>query len=793
MNITPRCYKPRIVVTGLGMVTALGNTVAKTWQKVTEGCQGVGQITAWDTQSYPIKIAAQIKNDVAALLQTQQVTVRDRCHQLALLATQEAVADARLNKAKFAREKYGVAVGTSLAGMVSMQNYDQDWVAKQKGKITALYDQPMHVCADLIAKEFDFAGPRVVVSTACTASTIAIAQAMMLLRAGQVDCMLVCGCDPLAYFSFCGFTSMRNVAAQPCSPFSEQTGLSLGEGAGVLVLEQLSSAQQRNATIYAELIDCALTSDAYHPTSPEPTGKNQRRLILTALSRSQVAIEEVDYINAHGTGTQGNDAIESMAIAEVVANKNNTIAVSSIKGALGHTLGAAGAIEAVLTIKAIAEGSVPPTANFVSNRAHCQLNYTPNKAVPKDINIAITENFAFGGNNAAVVLGNYRRHNIRSILNMDKRVVITGIGMTTPLGHESQQVFDHINRGVTAIDQYISSEGGHYLTALLGDFSRACAINTDIRRADRLSQMIVVASALAAKDARLKINRHNADRIGIVVGTMSGHASTNLQFHREILSVGPAKVNPILFPNTVLNAGAGLASINLQAKGCNVALSQGQASGLCALTCAYELIKDDMADVVIAGGADEINDYLLSCYAAAGLIRTSNKSGRKLMTDKIILGEGAGFVVLESHSSAQQRNASIYGELLGYNQNGDTSVKVNNDHVQQLIRHCIENASSKARKPLTEINEIVLANHHYQQHYRAEQKVISQLFVDKTLNTYRMNDYFGVSAATNVIGLGLLLTANKAVPAKPTKNYLINSASIGGANISVIVANNFSQ
>jgi len=763
----------RIAVTGLCAITALGVHQENAWSILCKGKNGFSEVPYWDTSLYKTKIAGVAKFfEPSQYFNRHELNRLDFAHQLAIVAAKMALQDANISP-DINLHKAGIFIGTSLSGMISGQKYHRALINEHKmspaHKAKLICNYPMHVILDKLTEYIGFLGPRSLISTACTASTIAIAHAIEALKLNQADIILAGGVDPLCELSFAGFSSMQNMSADPCAPFSTPSGLSLGEGAGMLILEKMENAQLRGAKIYAELIGYGLTADAYHLTSPDSSGQGQKNLILNSLQQcvGNVTLNQVDYINAHGTGTLGNDHIESKGIQLAFKEKAKSIYVSSLKGAIGHTLGAAGAIEAVYTTLAVYHQKIPPTANFKLPRAGCELNQVVHKAKSTPINIALTQNFAFGGNNAAIVIKRYQKtknilHNSHENVDTNKtqeRVVITGIGVISPIGM-NKQVF-----------QKNCVNGNFSISGVIPSFNPKHYSQADFRRVDRIGALTICASEMALLDANIDFALRSSHKTGIIIGTDCGPLESTRKFHEPIAVGIPSKVNPLLFPNTVLNAGAGLASIYLKLKGPNAVLNIGQASGLRAITYAYDLIKSGVSNSIITGGVDELSEFKIK---AIKMIKSLKN---------YFVGEGACFFVLESLSSALNRNASIYGEMLGHQCNADKSNYRGWDRTGESLTRCMLGALENAKLDISSIDTIGLSAIPDMNHQRIECKAIKKLTKKTELPCLKeISSIVGYSAATSPMSLAKIIFDN---PMNKCK-VLLNSVSLGGTNVSSV-------
>ncbi len=764
--------KRRCAITGIGAVTALGSDVASSWHGLVEGKTGIKSISAWEPGRYPTSFAGDADHfDPSAHFDRRDARRLDRCHQMELVAAREAVADAAFGS-DVAKQSVGVILGSSLGGMNAWLAFQNEY-ARHGRKRRAIYlrDHFLHRCIDLVSQEFGFLGPRSIFSTACTASTVALAHGLELIRSGGATTLLVGGVDPLSEFSFAGFSAMRNVSASPCAPFSEPIGLNTGEGAAFLVFEEMAQAKARGAKIYAEFLGYGLSSDAYHPTAPDPVGKSQKRALEEALEMAGASSHEIDYVNAHGTGTVTNDAIESRLLTSVFGDRIAEIPVSSLKGALGHTLGAAGAVEALFTVKAISESTLPPTANFVGARTGCTLDYIP-QSRPHPIGVAVSQNFAFGGNNAALVFGSLLRQPAILAAAPEKnteprRVVITGVGPLSPIGCGNDEFLQGIVEGKSGI---VETPDDDALTPAYGapiqDFDPNRHARFQARRMDRMGQLIVCSAMLAAKDCGLKIGKKNAHRVGIVGGTAYGPVSSCFDFNQYLVDDQPAKANPGLFPNTVFNAGVGLASIQLRVRGCNLIICNGQSAGLDAISFAAQQIRAGNADLIFAGGVDEyetavrrIVGGIARCHPGLGVNSVDNGASRPFAADATmpLMGEGAAFFAVEDLDHALERGAHIYAELAADHSYADENHHLGWDTSGASMARGMKDVLRRGRIAADQVDLVVAAAFAHPDHDRIEATALNQVFGEGGVPVMAPASRLGFSGATGTLGLSAAL------------------------------------
>jgi len=402
----------RVVVTGLGMIAPTGLDVASAWQAALSGRSPIRQITRFDTEHLPVRIAGEVTGfDAGELLGVKTARQTSRFVQFACAAADEALRDAGYDRAGHC-ERCGCVLGVAIGGLGEIE--ESACLLKDRGASKVLphtlpYAIP-NMAAGFVSMRHELFGPNVAPATACASGTHAIGEAAMHIKRGDADMMLAGGVEaaicPLSIASFAKMRALsrRNDEPQLASrPFdADRDGFVMGEGSGQLVLEEYEHARRRGAQIYAELVGYGLSADAYHITTPAPEGRGLAACIRAALAEGEINADEVDHINAHGTSTPTNDKLESEAIENVFGESARSISVCSTKGVTGHCLGAAGGIEAVYTVLAIQQGVIPPTANHETPDPDCPLDYTPGQPRERTVRVALSDSSGFGGQNGCL-------------------------------------------------------------------------------------------------------------------------------------------------------------------------------------------------------------------------------------------------------------------------------------------------------------------------------------------------------------------------------------------------------
>jgi 3-oxoacyl-[acyl-carrier-protein] synthase II len=402
--------RPRVVVTGIGVVTSIGIGVEPFWRAVLAGQSGIGPVESFDTSRYAVRLGGEVKAfDARAYLRRLPVAGMARASHMAIAATRLALGDANLPLEQLDPDTAGVSMGTTSGEPSIIERFDDLELSGGRDRIGAEFvDQyPCHVIAAHVASEFGFNGPNLVIPTACAAGNYALAHALDTIRSGGADLMIAGGSDSFSRITYTGFARLAAIAPERCQPFDRhRKGMIPGEGSAVLVLERMQRATARGARIYAELAGYGLTCDAHHMTAPQ--GDGATRAMMLALADAGVKPSEVSYISAHGTGTAVNDRIETLAVKHAFGDAAYGVPISSIKSMLGHTMGAASAIEAASCALAVHDDAVPPTIHYESPDPECDLDYVPNISRRQKVDVAMNNAYAFGGNNASVIFRKWR-------------------------------------------------------------------------------------------------------------------------------------------------------------------------------------------------------------------------------------------------------------------------------------------------------------------------------------------------------------------------------------------------
>ena len=589
----------RLVVTGTGVVSALGPDVATMWENLLAGVRGMAPLTLFDASAYKSTLGAEVKG-----LQDVQRDIWSRTAEMGVLAAREACAAGNLSDARTRGLRVGLVVGSTTGGMFETETLLAVLANPKERETTKdeawrkLLSNPISSTTHWIDAELGPFSRTRTLSSACSSGANAIIVAASWLLLDLVDIVLAGGADGLCRLTQAGFGALSACDPDLCKPFDVgRKGLNLGEGAGFVVLERASTAASRGVSILSELVGWAVGSEAHHITNPEGTGRTPARLLARALERAGLAPSDLDYTNAHGTATPLNDAMEAAGILAALGEHAERVPVSSSKGQLGHTLAAAGAIEAVITTLALRDGVVPATLGLTSPDPKCSLRHvlSPEK---RTLRVAASSSFGFGGMDSVLVFAQPGYARAQAPEHHD--VVVTGAAAATPAGFRSG-VHTH-----EVLDIPLPEATRVVLDPAAFDSVRA-------RRLDRLSRLgaLVVERALGplASPSETKDLAYR-DHVGLLLGNAWGNLDASASFMRRVFEKGPRLASPAEFPNLVPSSPVGHISIYLGLSGPSFALVDFAASGEASFLQGFELVASGEARAVCVGGAEEESDIV---------------------------------------------------------------------------------------------------------------------------------------------------------------------------------------
>jgi 3-oxoacyl-[acyl-carrier-protein] synthase II len=631
----------RIWVTGLGVVSPLARGAGATMDRLLAGESAIGRLTLFHLPGSRVDIVSEVRDLHAAdVAPPGEDEGWSRADALSVLAAREALGQAGLDPRASAVD---LILGGTTAGMFETEatlaelSRDPDAIAP----LRSMLSHPLSSTADHVSVA---AGPFRRVRTlcsACSGGANAILLGASWIRAGRSRCVLAGGADALCRLTFTGFGSLSALSPEPCRPFDRRrAGLNLGEGAAFLVLEPEDTARARGAAPIVELRGWAVGAEAHHITNPEAAGETAARVMTAALARAGLAPADLDYVNAHGTATPLNDAMESAALRRCLGAEAERIAVSSAKGQIGHTLAACGAIEAAITAMAIQRGVIPPTVGLEEIDPACALVHVPS-AIPSRLRAAMSDSFGFGGTDAVLVLTDPTAFGPPSV-SAPRGVVVTAAATVGPLGV----------LGLEGTGAYL--EAGPPPTP--GPIAFQPAAHLDVaraRRLDRAGKLTTAAIAVALAEAALPIEGEAAFAAGAVVGSAYGSVDGSTAFMRRVYDKGPKFASPADFPNLVPSSPVGHASIYLGLRGPVLATSDLEATAASAIVTAAELIEAGEGDAIFAGSVEEASPMIERCLGpvCSGIPFGAPRS------------EGAAVLLLEAEDRARARGARIVARL----------------------------------------------------------------------------------------------------------------------------------
>ena len=703
--------RKRVVVTGMGVLTALGSTLEEFRQGLLSAQSSIRPSEQFLKYFEHANASEVLQNIDYEGIPAEQLPELDRTVLWGYKVGRDALQQAGLLDDPLLKST-SLVVGVSSAGaeaIMPLIEHRPEEFSVRKMEVCGYFAAICPVVTSLLGLQGGFE----LVATACTASTNAIGIGFDQIQNDKNPVALIVGSDPIYLPTFAGFNALKAMREAPCCPFSGTPGLSIGEGAGALVLEEYEHAKARGATIYGEIIAYATSSDAHHETAPDPRGEGASLVMRTALRNAGIGPDDIQYINAHGTGTEANDRAETLAMKKVFPNIAS-IPVSSTKSYFGHNIGSAGIIELVACLVTLPEGKVLPTLNFSVPRTGCDLNYVPNEFQQHDVKLFMKNNYAFGGNNCSIV-SSVKPEQVAQTEYRRRRVVITGMGALNSLGYGSQQINQRIRDGeqgsvlVAARDWLEASE------AILGDkesegYAKVLATNPrlavllegqaegdllalqfrahevrdieprkhlknfDSRKASKIATYALLALEQALQSGGKKV-RHGDTDVALIMGMSKGPQATIAKYAQSLYP-DPRRARTFEFPSALMNSIATFCAIAKGMKGYDTTLSTGYNASFGALFYGYELVRQGLQAQALVGGADE-NGYSATLTSPSTIGRLNwdcAEDGFQVygaQASGFVLGEGAAVALLEDAEAARERGAKVLAELIGYGRTCD--------------------------------------------------------------------------------------------------------------------------
>lgn len=627
------------VITGMGSICSIGKNKNELWENAKKGLCGIKEIKSFDTNGCISNVGAQVEN--FENYKGTEVEGYDKISYLLIEATDEALKESKLDLQAEKSDRIAIVIGSCTGGIISGEKFINSYLKNEKINSADILGIPINCLGANIAEKYGIRGYVSNIGNACSASLASIIKACELIKNEIADIVIAGGGDTIASVPFSGFNALHALDSQPCSPFSGSKGLSLGEGVGIVIVESEEHAKKRNAKIQSYITGYTITSDAYHITAPRPDSMAQISSINHAFKMAGIEAKDIDYVNAHGTGTPANDKIEESTIEKVFGENSNKLSISSTKSLIGHCLGGAGVLGTILSIKALHDQIVPPTINFSTNERK-KFDFVPNYSKAKELTNVLVNAFAFGGNNTSLVLSNKVG---KKDTKDKKRVFIIGIGLVLP--------------GVDGKDDYINNEdedGKTYQVSTL-DYKKVGVDINKMRRLDTLSKYSVISSLNALKDSNTNITAENRNDIGISFGTSDGPMNASFSYIEGIVKKGISNGSAFIFPNTVYNAAAGYVSIFTGIMGYTNTLVDGFHSGISAVCDAYDMVKNNNKSTMLCIGTDENSELIRLAYDSVGLTNKENDTK---------ISEGSVSIVIANEDNIETDKQVTYGEILGY-------------------------------------------------------------------------------------------------------------------------------
>lgn len=788
--------RKRVVVTGVGVLSSIGSSAAEFKRsllvkqcgirrsaKYLEQFENANASEVLDALQFPA-----LPDDMQALL--------DRTTLWAYKVGSDALQDAKLLQ-HAALDSALLAIGLSSAAtecFMPLMEHQSERFSWEQARACGTYGSVCSIISSLLGLK----GGYELVATACTASTNAIGLGFDHLQSGPQSVALIIGTEPLYLPTFSGFYALKAMHEKSCSPFSGTPGMSIGEGAGAIVLEEYEHAKARGAAIYGEILSYATSSDAYHETAPDPRAQAAALVMNTALAKASLATADIDYINAHGTGTEANDRAETLAMKKVFANIHD-IPVSSTKSYFGHNIGAAGILEFIACLAVLPEGLVLPTLNFGEPRIDCDLNYVPNDFQQRRVRIFMKNNYAFGGNNCSVIAA--LEPQLRPQTQFQPRqVAITGFGAIASLGCGMQQIIERIwqDEDGASIEHLHNESDSDSEKAELKEWLEASAKgqrildkhavdgtlrftvrhhqireldarrrlkNFDGRKANKLATFGLLALENALADAALKLRRDNCDT-ALIMGMARGPQST-VQRLTQSMNPDPKRIRTLEFATALMNSCASFCSIAKGMKGYNTTLASGINASIGALCYGFELVRQQSQLRALVGGADEAFYGLLQWMQIVDgeiSLDTGRESFQVYSSSQhgYLQGEGAAVACLEDAAAARERNATCGALIAGYGRSADAAFTPTNllDASGSGMAAAIETALANASLDPGDIDLVCGTSWGLPAIDAKEAGAIRQVFGRRAggVPIVNYNAHFGlVEAAAGLLNIGVLL------------------------------------
>jgi 3-oxoacyl-[acyl-carrier-protein] synthase II len=766
----------RVVITGMGSLSSAGANLEESRKNFAAGVCCLSPIR--DPR------IAHLKASFAGLLRAfepDRMGVPAELHRfdkhvlMAFVAACEALAEAGVQPSQMGR-RLGLVFSTCSGPMLLIErHYERITWGDVRISEDELFAKKYYAGALVLARTLGIQGLATTVVTACTAGTGAIALAADLIRCGMLDAALAGGSDAFSTSTLAGFDGLKATSEGKCAPFSKPFGLNLGEAATFVFLETGQSAQERGARLHAEVVGSGMSNDAYHCSSPEPTGRGLALAMQRALAHAGLGPEQISYINAHGTGTEANDKAETRAIRKVFGSRAEQVPVSSTKSMIGHCLGAAGVIEAVASIACAEAGVFPPTANFTGSREGCTLDYIPEAGRTwKARRTFLSNNLAFGGHNAALVISVPGDSPISAPRrNTEEPIYVTAFGLVSSLGLSTPVILDALKNGTcgtkpVSIPGLGSIHAGMVDEEAVENFDR----RLDLRHMDRPSRWATVAARLALREAGFLEKPATLAELGLFLHLATGPSCAESQFLTSFLSHNHQVGQLVAFPYIVPSSVAGNVCRALRLTGHNLTLSAGPGAGLLGLGPAIAALRSGHTEALLSGAVDELSERILTDNFAAGL----------LAGDDTPPGAGAAVLMLETARYARNRNARPLAVIRGSSFSTGAAHREAEEPASESLAETIREALAEAGISPGKVG--ALCTHGPQRWLRQLTASICPAWAERTVTVSRHTGR--LEAAQPLFDLAAAVLTPAATPGSPAPFILALAGSSQSGNAAVV-------
>ena len=708
--------QPAIV--GMGVLSPIGNSCTAMLDSLKTGRHGLGAITRFDTSSFRTSWGGEIRGANPPPLVTEEEIIRygDIYLLWAISAARAALRDAGcLSPEGRATEQMAMVLGTCNGGLISAEE-EYRWLHGKSTRVFGPLDNlrsQYYGFVKAMAHALGIHGETWLVTTACSTSTVAIGLGADLIRRGDAVRVLAGGADSLCFSNMAGFDALKATSSGRTAPFSYPPGINIGEGAAFWVLEDLEQALLSDRRCYGRVLGSASTSDAHHPTAPDPRGEGVTRTLQGALEDSGLSLADIGCINAHGTGTEANDGAESRGILRFLGG-HPSVPVVSLKSYFGHAMGVTGILEATANLLAMNDGFIPPTLNFSEPRPGCTLDYVPNTPRPAAYRVFLSANYAFGGNNAAIAIS---KADFPAKLPPVKRqrVVITSAGTITPLGlsvHALVAALRERRVGIGSVERLGLPEITSRRAGMVPVFGAdAVDRRLDFTGMNGITRYAVSAARLALNEANIRVGPRNADGVGVALGLCNGTPES--PYMNSLFAATNAEASVAVFPQVAPSSVTGFVAEALCCKGVNITLAPGAHAGIQSVAYAYRALTEGRAKVMLAGAADEVYDQMFWNYDYMKYLwPDADAETFRLRSDdavRKVVGEGSAMFAMEAIDDARARGVAPLAEVLGYAMTMDADGFETPCLAPDGLHECCRQALTRAAITANDVDLIVWA------------------------------------------------------------------------------------